>query len=231
VCFDNFEAKGLGCREEAAQNILQQVADYLSQFHHLITIGTGLGDIDLAPWQENAHPTLDIPNNYSGYTDAHNQRVLRQSDSCVPVVRKPQDTWVRGATQDDLEDSSLQSIADVCYPEGWRFVSTDDTDMGFVLMNKTHGAIGYCAIETSQKYIADIAVHPEHRQHSMVLVRHVLRVIKSLGGEWTCDARESTSFKLLKLLDRRGIVHIISHHHDGGMNGEPMYKVVFEVVI
>jgi len=225
VCFDNVESKGLGNRQYAAQQVLQQAANWISHCYRKVTVGTGSSDLELDLWNDTA--SLHAPIDYSGYRDSQHQKLLAENLNIQFQSRKHNTVFVRGASQDDLE--ILTPIAQECFPEGWQFCGSDATDMGFILMNGSI-AVGYAAIESHNRYICDIAVLPDHRRHSMVLIRKVLQYCKEHDGSWTCDARESTSYRLMKSLHKRGTIRILNESPTNSMCGESMFKVEFQVL-
>lgn len=228
ICFDNVEAKGLGVRGALVGSIYKEAANQLSQQYQWVTMGLGLGDLycvsDIS--MKDLSHTLSLPTDYSGYSDAAKQSVLAYNPT-VTVGVKPT-VWVSGMTQDDFE--SMTAVAQAVYPEGWQFAGSEETDYGFKLV-KEDVMIGYCTIESANKYISDIAVLEEHRKYSIKLIDRVLDYCKAVGGKWSADCRVKTSYRLLQAYQRRGKVSIIEVSDSStSMDNDVMKNVVFEVI-
>jgi hypothetical protein len=134
---------------------------------------------------------------------------------------------VRGLLEADL--SLAEEVARAVYPAGWQFAGSEETDYGLVLMHEGQ-MVGYSCMETSNRYVADIAVLETARQFSRKLVDATLAYCRRVGGEWTADCRESTSYALIKLYERRGRVVIQEEAVNGDLNGEPMHRLRFSPI-
>ena len=53
---------------------------------------------------------------------------------------------------------------------------------------------------------------------------------KIIGGVWSADARESTSYRLLRILDKRGKIKLKTSGESERMGDEKMYVVKFEIM-
>lgn len=229
ICFDNVEAKGLGERDSLVGSIYKEAANVLKESYRWVTMGLTLGDLKCVfeISMENQTQILEVPNDFSGYTDAKSQVVL----ACNPKVRilsNTNDVRVVGVTQNDLE--GLELVAQTVYPEGWQFAGSEETDFALKLL-KGSQIIGYCTIETANRYISDIAVIEEYRKYSNLLINRVLNYCRTLGGSWEADCRISTSYRLLKLFERRGRLNLIEDCESSqSMDNHSMRRVRFEVI-
>lgn len=79
VVFDNVEAKGLGKRISAVQEIVESAARTLSKQFGKITLGTKHSDVDTSKWEDTV--PLPLPANYEGYTDAGIQVLLADAEN------------------------------------------------------------------------------------------------------------------------------------------------------
>lgn len=225
VTFDNVEAKGIGQRTEDVRKIYQQAANELAKSHHAVTLGTGHGDLDVTGWREAGDKSLKLPSDYSGYTDANNQVILAENGAIKPTVAKSEVT-VRGALNSDMD--ALQKISMARYPSGWQHVPIEADTRGLVIEEPGKGVIGYALIEPANRYISDIAVAPDANVHkTMSLIRSVSELVKQVGGEWSADCRDSTSYKLMKNMERRGKIKILKDEVTNRMGTDDMHHVVF----
>lgn len=226
ICFDNVEAKGLGDRDNAVGELYKLAAQQLAGATKLVTMGTGLGDlrsINLIGITDGR--SLNLPKDYSGYSDAKGaQYVLAENPNAVGLQEETQVTYVRGMLEDDLP--LAETVAREVYPSGWQFAGSHDTDYGLVLMHEDQ-VVGYSCMETGNRYVADIAVLETARKFSRKLVDATLAYCRRVGGEWTADCRESTSYKLMKLYERRGRVVIREEAVNGDLNGEALHQLRF----
>ena len=87
LVFDNVEAKGLGKREPAVQNIYQDASTELAKKFGVVTLGTRAGDMRVNRWslaEQLSQPLLD-----NGiYTDAFNQVLLAKDDAVMAKQSK-----------------------------------------------------------------------------------------------------------------------------------------------
>lgn len=199
VCFDNIEALPLPQEQQAsALAIYQNAGQYLADAgYRKITIGTTRSDIDISSLPTAAE-MLSLPKKYSGYTDASGGQVLLAENEKAPSVEKETaKVSVCGGLEDHLR--AAEAVAQACYPSGWDHVSLPegDTPKGMVLMHEEKGVIGYAVWDEEKRYITDVAVMPEERRYSQVLLNAVIDHCRADGQQWQADARESTSFPLL----------------------------------
>lgn len=116
----------------------------------------------------------------------------------------------------------LKGLVDICYPVPLNFVLMEGTKYLYLL--EEDSAIGYCAIDENYNYVEDLVVHPNKRRYSLMLIKKLLELIK---GEWKAEFRESTSYKYLKLMEKRGKVKIIQENEPTVTSGEKFYRVKF----
>lgn len=116
----------------------------------------------------------------------------------------------------------LKGLVDICYPVPLNFVSMEGTKYLYLL--EEDSAIGYCAIDENYNYVEDLVVHPDKCRYSLMLIKKLLELIK---GEWKAEFRESTSYKYLKLMEKRGKVKIIQENEPTVTSGEKFYRVKF----
>lgn len=228
VCFDNVEAKGLGDRDNSVGEVYKQAAQQLATNAKLVTIGGGLGDLACISMigSQTSYTNLSLPKNYSGYTDAGTQYTTAENPHAVGLQEEARVTYVRGLIESDLP--ACESVATQVYPDGWQFAGSEETDYGLVLVHENQ-TVGYSCIETSNRYIADIAVLDTARAFSTKLIDSTLAYCHRIGGEWTADCRESTSYRLMKIYARRGRIDLIAEEPNGDLAGETLYKLTFTV--
>jgi GNAT superfamily N-acetyltransferase len=219
VVFDNIEAKGLGDRESKVAAIYQKVGDSLAQSHYKVTIGSGESDVALSRWK--ATDAVPLPRDSSAYTDAKSQVLLSANAKIKPAPISKLNNWVQGLLPSDK--AQIEKIAKAFYPEG-RPV-TPEGDFGLALKDKNKGTIGYAMIDSENHEVTDIAVLPEHRNQSRLLINALFDHVRRVGGDWTADMRESSSYKLLKAYEKWGRVEILEDKVSGNMGSEQMHSV------
>jgi hypothetical protein len=100
-----------------------------------------------------------------------------------------------------------------------------------ILSHQEHGEIGYAALDVAGRAINDLAVLPGFRMRSAgKLIEAVMDKVTQEGGDWTADARESTSYKLLQNLEKKGVIEFVDKPaitRYMGEKQEPVYHVVF----
>jgi hypothetical protein len=238
VCFDNVEAKGLSSNQHyVVLELYTQAAEYLihSGPYCKVTVGTNLGDLDVSSLPEEAYP-LSLPAKYSGYNDsAKGQKVLatcwedsrkyKQHESCGSDK-----VWVRGAQEEeDLYD--LNEVATACYENSWaQFITLAGDSYNrrvLVLEHADHGIIGYTSLDTKSQCqeVLDMAVVPEYRRYSNLLLKESLEFMEAEGKVWEADAKEDTSYKLLKLYEKRGKFQLETLCESHYVDGVPCYRV------
>jgi PPM family protein phosphatase len=155
---------------------------------------------------------------------------------------------VREAEASDMQ--AMESIAREVYPSdpidpdvpgGWQQVPLHPEDTargarGLVVESAERGIVGYATYEPAGEgkwYISDLAVSPGAlpREDTLQLIVSLFKTIKELGGEWSADMRDSTSYNLFnQFAERRGVVERIRPDEiSASMNGEPMHNVAFRI--
>lgn len=225
LAFDNVEAKGIGKRSDDVKALYEKAAKDLSKEFYRVTLGTGHSDLDTAGWTAAGDKSLKLPSDYSGYTDATNQVILAENPNLKPADITKKST-IRGALLTDIE--ALEKISRARYPEGWQSVPLDGSTRGLVLEEPGKGIVGYALIEPENRYISDVAVSPDASpQKAVALLKALTQLVKQHGGEWKTDARDSTSYKMLKNMARSGRIEIISDRVTNKMGNEDMHEVIF----
>jgi GNAT superfamily N-acetyltransferase len=223
VVFDNIEAKALGDREAKVADVYQKVGDSLAQSHYKVTIGSGESDVNLSRWKTT--DAIPLPRDYSAYTDANSQVLLSANAKIKPAPISKLNNWVQGLLPSDK--AQAEKIAKVVYPEGWQF--TSEGDFGLALKDKDKGTIGYAMIDSENHEVTDIAVLPEHRNQSRLLINALFDHIRRVGGDWTADMRESSSYKVLKAYEKWGRVEILEDSVSDNMGSDKMHSVKFRL--
>ena len=229
ICFDNVEAKSLGDRSPKVFRVYEEAARQLWENNSFkaITAGRGANDLPELDGEPESEVQLDPPKDFSGHTDCDNQFSFFTN----PDWEGGEDPeyFISGLLEDELEN--CEEVAAQVYPEGWQFAGSEESDCGFaiwVLEEEMYNLVGYATIESQNRYISDMAVLPEYRKYSLPLIRKVLDFCSRFDGEWEVDARESTSYRLLKLMDRRGRLTLLSEEEsEETIAGERMIKVRF----
>jgi hypothetical protein len=226
LCFDSIEAKTLGTRQADVKRIYEAAAKDLSQKYHTVTTGSPHGISQ--GWQSANGATLKQPEDFSGYSSDSSRQWLLARNKNIPVVAKQQaQTSVRGARETDI--AAAEKIAKAVYPKGWQHVP-DTADFGLVLVDKKKGVVGYTTIETEQQYISDLVVLPEYRQNSILLMNSLFAYMRRVGGTWSADCRENTSYNLVKVAEKKGRIKIESDEVTHKMGEENMHHVRFHMV-
>ncbi len=233
MCFDSIESINLAGREKQVAEIYKNAAtDLASTKFHTVTVSNSSAFHSLSRYMPNTSQpgsdALQRPGNYNGYTDAFQDKqiTLAKNDKLEKRSDVEKQVWVKAAENGDQH--KMRSIAERVYPEGWRTVP--DGDLNIVMENRKNGTIGYAVLDTETKTVNDLAVLTDHRNQSPLILRTVLKQISDIGGEWTCSARSSTSYALLKLAEKRGMIKILSETQDGTMADEKMYAIKFKVI-
>jgi GNAT superfamily N-acetyltransferase len=84
-------------------------------------------------------------------------------------------------------------------------------------------------IDSENHEVADIAVLPEHRNQSRLLINALFDHIRRVGGDWTADMRESSSYKVLKAYEKWGRVEILEDSISDNMGSDQMHSVKFRL--
>ena len=79
-----------------------------------------------------------------------------------------------------------------------------------------------------------MAVLPEYRTDknasSRRLLGEMVRKVREIGGEWSAELRDETSFRYMKAMQERGLVEMKTHGVDHTKDdGSEVYSVTFKV--
>lgn len=222
LCFDNCEAKGLGNNQAEALELYQSVANDLNKTYHTVTIGS-TGDLDVQTLTDASSNILSIPSDYSGYRDSRNQKLLAYNPNLPKIKFTQEKVYVRGGSESDLD--KITEIVRECFGSEGGFVPEGNS--GLVLEDAEHGSIGYAILDTINYTINDIAVLPQHRgRNSLKLINEVIKKCKTMCDTWDCQARESTSYKLLKHYEKKGMIQILEEEDKGQRIDKEKYTYI-----
>ena len=232
LMFDSIEGKKISDRAEKVADLYEKAAADLKGKYHTINIGNGSvagqSITGLKRWvQVDDANTMKLPFDYGGYTDARTTQVRLAHNPEIEVREKPQkQVWMRGASIEDLP--AAQRIVDQVYPAGWRFIPQGDWNRVMEMRGK--GVIGGYVLDTHNRAVNDVFVHPDHRSLSRIALFDMLRKIRTEGGEWSASMRDSTSYQLLqKAVAARWVTITSETKQPGRMQGEDMHAVRFRV--
>lgn len=226
--FDNVESKGLSPQQnEIVVKIYEKCAEILKLKHGVVNIGLGLGDLKI-PDSWKGVKFVQLPKNYNSYTDARSQVTIDHD----PDFKTPEIPV--GTLPLNLEDKyNIECIARIVYPSGWQDVDYDELDAGVGLFidigKETEQMVGYALLSFAEKEILDLAVLPNFRKHSLVLLNKLLDMIPK-GEMWKATARESTSYKLLKIQEKRGRIKLIEGDSEDKMGKDKMINVQLTIL-
>ncbi|HEY9683722.1 MAG TPA: hypothetical protein V6C86_19230 [Oculatellaceae cyanobacterium] len=227
LIFDNVEAKGLGNQQGAALSIYKQTAESLAGKFHTITMGVSNSDLNVESLPLAGNKTQLLPRDFSGYTDAGMQVLLASAEEAAPKPGPP--PIVRGALS--LDKPIMTNIAEERFPDGWTHLPWEPETRGLVVQDADGKVQGYALYEPSNHYISDMAVRvTAGANYGYLLTTGLFKIIRSLGGEWSADMRESTSYRMVTKAGEKGRIKIVSDKTtDAPMGNEPMHHVVFKI--
>ncbi len=110
-------------------------------------------------------------------------------------------------TLEDVEDYAECDGAPFCHvDEGWYILGCDDP---------------------GEAYVADLA---SARPLGFAEVNKIIGVLRGFGNKpITASCRQSTSYRLLHLMEKRGVIKILEDRHGNNWGGEVMREVKFKV--
>jgi hypothetical protein len=133
---------------------------------------------------------------------------------------------VREATRADIDQ--IKQVSNVCLPRDRNWFTLREPL--FVLDYPGRGVVGWVNVLATTREVGGLAVLPEYRKYTRPLLTKTLETMRSLGGTWATECRESTSYRILKYLERGGDV-TLSHDKVVGkfglFSGEPVHEVRF----
>ena len=250
VCFDNIEAIGDYQEHPMLNDIYEQVGQYLAKEQNCrrVTIGLGYQDAKTSDYQETE--SISLPSLYGNrYSDACSQVLLAENQDAQPLDKtKECPCYVRRMCFADID--KMDAISYKCFPDSDSDLVDVENRAGFVLEDPHRGVVGYVIYDEKEKYIADMAVLPEYRSRkidgkeeptsggypidknaSNKLMYAMFQEIEKIGGKWSADMRDRTSFKLLELMEKRGRVKIDTKKEDRTMSdGSRVYEVSFHPI-
>ena len=235
VCFDNIEAIGEYAHNQLINKIYDMAGRYLTEEAncHKVTIGLGWQDADISQYKETE--PIPLPKQYDNkYSDAKKTQVLLSENPKAKPLDKTQESprFIRDVCFLDIDE--MEKISEYCFPEGDQQLQTPDRMSGLVLVDANKGVVGYCLYDKEEKSIYDMAVFPEYRKDknasSQKLFGEMIRRIRKIGGEWSAELRDKTTYKYLDIMSKRGLVTFESHGIDHEMSdGSKVYSVTFHV--
>lgn len=243
MCIDNVELRGFVSNQdditEAIKNISQKIAE--ANGFRRVTIGANSKFYNAADYFPESGP-LDLPANYGkadrdenvdgklDYNDSFKQCEVYVNPKAQPLdPRAEVETYVADRdsyTLSRTEKEEMNKIAEQCYPSGWQNVSAAKKDPQFKLLyDKNKNLMGYVSYSDDERNIYDMAVAPKYRGYSKYLINSLKAHGAELGGTWTADARDTTSFRLLKLFAAKGDLKIEELPGYQNIDGETLHRV------
>lgn len=235
ACFDNIEAIGKYQENKTLNKIYEQAAEYMCNEANCkrVTIGLGYQDADTSDYKTTE--STPLPKLYGdSYSDAHSQVLLQENPKAQPLDKTKENLrYIRNVCFLDLE--AMDKISEQCFPEGDQALQAPDNLAGKVLVDKDKGVVGYCLYDPEEKHIYDMAVLPEYRKDqnafSSKLFFEIGKEITKQGGEWTLEARDSTTYRYMKMMQFRGMIKMSTLGIDHTMSdGSNVYNVKFSVI-
>jgi hypothetical protein len=143
---------------------------------------------------------------------------------------KESQRFVRNVCELDIDD--MRKVSAKCFPKGDQELQIPDKLSGKVLVDRDKGVVGYCLYDDTEKHVDDMAVLPEYREDanksSFKLSNSVMKDLQQKGGEWVAELRDTTSLRLLQMMEKRGIVHLEVGEVDHTMSdGTKVYEASF----
>ena len=233
VCFDNIEAIGDYARHPVINEIYDKVGKYLTQEANCrhVTIGQSYPDADTSAYAPAKEP-IPLPTQYhNGYSDANSQVILAHNPDAKPLDKEKESRrFIRDVCF--LDVNAMDKVAEECFPESDQELMTPENMAGKVLVDSEKGVVGYCLWDEAEKSVYDMAVLPEYRKDknasSTKLFLSVQQEIRKIGGEWTAELRDKTTYHYMKMMQARGLVKMDTLEVDHEMSdGSKVYQVRF----
>ena len=235
VCFDNIEAIGDYARHPILNHIYNMVGKYLTEEENCryVTIGMGYQDAETSKYKP-VKP-IPLPTQYGNqYSDAKGTQVLLAENPNAEPLDKSQESlrFIREACF--LDWDAMDYVSQQCFPDGDKRLQSPERLTGLALVDKDKGIVGYCLYDKDERSIYDMAVLPEYRTDknasSHKLFAEVIKKIKEIGGEWTAELRDKTTYQYMKIMQLRGLVSFETHGIDHEMSdGSKVYSVTFKI--
>lgn len=233
VCFDNIEAIGNYASHPVINEIYGKVGEYLTQEAdcRYVTVGQGYQDADTSAYAPAEKP-IPLPTQYhDGYSDANSQVILAHNPDAKPLDKeKESKRFIRDVCF--LDENAMDKVAEKCFPESDQELMVPENMAGKVLVDSEKGVVGYCLWDEAEKSVYDMAVLPEYRKDknasSTKLFLSVQQEIRKIGGEWTAELRDKTTYHYMKMMQARGLVKMDTLEVDHEMSdGSKVYQVRF----
>lgn len=200
---------------------------------HKVTIGLGYQDADVSKYEKTE--AIPLPTQYNDkYSDAKGTQVLLTENPKAKPLDKTQEStrFIRDVCFLDIED--MDKVSEKCFPEGDERLQAPKEPEGFVLVDANKGIVGYCLYSEEEKSVYDMAVLPEYRTDknasSKKLFGAMIKRIRDMGGEWSAELRDKTTYRYLDVMSKRGLVTFENHGIDHEMSdGSKVYSVTFRV--
>lgn len=236
VTFDNIEAKQSYSSHDAEFFALyKEVSEYLVTEGNIRQVNIGCGGTDIniekLSYTTVKHP---LPLNYSGYSDASQQKTIASNPNAYPINEEAQQIYITGATQDDIP--AMQNIAKICFPESDQNLMVPENDpQAKLLIDENKGVVGYILWDEQEKSIYDMAVLPEYRKDknrsSLVLLNDMLKHVSKDGGEWSADLRDQTSLRYMRAMQGRNVIKMVEKGISHTMSdGSKVVSVTFQYI-
>ena len=235
VCFDNIEAIGEYAYNPLVNKIYDMAGRYLTEEAncHKVTIGLGYQDADVSKYKETE--AILLPTQYNDkYSDAKKTQVLlTQNPKAKPLDKAQESTrFIRDVCFLDVDE--MDKVSEQCFPEGDDRLQAPEKMSGLVLVDADKGVVGYCLYDKKEKSIYDMAVLPEYRTDknasSKKLFGELIRRVRDMGGEWSAELRDKTTYRYLEVMAQRGLVTFENRGIDHEMSdGSKVYSVTFNI--
>ena len=235
VCFDNIEAIGEYAQNPLVNKVYDMVGRYLTEEANCrkVTIGLGYQDADISKYKETE--AIPLPKQYNDkYSDAKGIQVLLTENPKAKPLDKTQESkrFIRDVCFLDVD--AMDNISEQCFPEGDQQLQAPEKMSGLALVDVDKGVVGYCLYDKEEKSIYDMAVLPEYRTDknasSKKLFGELIRRVRDMGGEWSAELRDKTTYRYLDVMSKRGLVTFENHGIDHEMSdGSKVYSVTFSV--
>lgn len=235
VCFDNIEAIGEFNKHPMLNHIYDMAGRYLTEEENCrkVTIGMGYQDAETSKYK--VVDKIPLPTQYDNkYSDAKGTQVLLAQNPKAQPLDKSQESvrFVREACF--LDWNAMDKVSEQCFPDGDERLQSPERLTGLALVDKDKGVVGYCLYDKDERSIYDMAVLPEYRKDknasSRKLFVETLKKIKEIGGEWSAELRDKTTYRYMEIMQQRGLVSFETHGVDHEMSdGSKVYSVTFKV--
>lgn len=243
MCIDNVELRGFADSQEDITAAIKDLSVAIAEENGFkrVTIGTHSKIYNPKAYFPLTEP-LELPSNYGkafreenvdgklDYNDSQEQCEIYHNPNARPFnPHNEVETYIADRDSYVLsraELNEMNQVAAECYPAGWQNVSMAAKNPQFKLLYDINkNLMGYISYSDDERNIYDLAVRPKYRGYSKYLINSIKAHGAELGGTWTADARDSTSFRLLKLFAARGDLEVTELPSYNNMKGETLHRV------